>query len=288
MAHNTTDNPAPENNSSPSYTLLFDLDGTLVQAAKWNDAQRRDVIVQRLRYRLGFGAIELLAAASERSNVNVAFYSAGEVYRNKPLVLELGNRVVALNSKLTVDEWYSLDVWSRHHMEDGCYKNLHKLPKIYDLSTTLLIDDSRRVVPSEQHNHLLEVVGIDKHIQPAKSASALQPLDHARSKYSLVRVAGILALSWELHESGEAEWLEAVGLLQMHCDGDDGSSRVMSHSRELYDAGLELLRRINPELSLEPVVTAAGEHVYPWSVPGDASDDSCSTDIAASIEGLRL
>ena len=40
-----------------------------------------------------------------------------------------------------MDVWYSLDVWSRHHMEDGCYKNLLRLPKKYDLSTTLLIDD---------------------------------------------------------------------------------------------------------------------------------------------------
>ncbi len=99
-----------------------------------------------------------------------------------------------------------------------------------------------------------------------------------QARYSLVRAAGVLALSWERQGAagGAGGWLEAVGELQW------SGSRVC-HDRALYEAGLRLLRRFEPRLAVEPEVDGSGQAVFPW--PKGASSQDGGRDAATKAAG---
>ncbi len=236
------------------YDIVLDLDGTLVQAYMSTRLEDAYSCIEAggIPHTLAVGCLELLAVLAQRHDVRLSVFSAGEARRNKQLVEEFGRRV----QRLGIQHW-DVEVYSRHHTQDGGTKDLSKLEKIDSLSNTLLIDDTRDIVPDGQERNVLEVVA------SSMSPSTLPAAERAQSKYSLVRAAGILALSWEQHQAsaGASDWLELVQQLQWV---QGKKVCVMSHAKQLYDRGLALLQQFNPGLAIKPEVGQLGHPVFPW------------------------
>jgi hypothetical protein len=96
--------------------------------------------------------------------------------------------------------------------------------------------------------------------------------ERLQARYSLVRAAGVLELSWEPPGAagGGGGWLQAVAALQW-------SGSKMCHDRRLYEAGLRLLRRYEPGLSVEPDVDGSGQQVFPWPEAGGSGESAAGT-----------
>jgi hypothetical protein len=184
--------------------------------------------------------------------VSFSIFSAGDVRRNKQLVEEFGLRV----QHWGISTW-DVEVYSRQHMQGRGVKDLSRLGRSSSLSNTLLIDDTPDIVPEGQDRNVLQVVA------SSLAPSTLQPAERVQSKYSIVRAAGILALSWEQHQAsaGASEWLELVDQLQW-VQGKE--VYVMSHAKQLYECGLALLQQFNQGLTIEPEVGRSGHQVFPW------------------------
>lgn len=237
-----------------TYDIVLDLDGTLVQADICGRSADPNAYIKAggIPHRLAVGCLELLAVLAQRPDVSFSVFSAGDFRRNKQLVEEFGRRV----QQWGINSW-DVEVYSRQHMQDRGVKDLSRLGRSNSLSNMLLVDDTPDIVPEGQDRNVLQVVASS--IAP----STLPPSERVQSKYSIVRAAGILALSWEQHQAdaGASEWLELVQQLQW-VQGKEVC--VMSHAKQLYERGLVLLQQFNPGLTIEPEVGRSGHQVFPW------------------------
>lgn len=232
------------------YDIVFDLDGTLVKTAL-SKPSSTDVYIEHVPHRLAYGAIELLSVLAQREDVRLSFFSAGDAKRNVPLVREIGKLVKELGAP------WQVDVFSACHLAAYGAKDLQKLSREFIMDHTLLIDDTQGVGPPNQDRNLLQLVSFDE------DGPHSSPQERLRARYSLVRVAGVLACSWEMVRSNRGvSWLDAVASLQWS-EGAEGK-RVMRHDLELYQKGLELLRPCK-QLQIEAEMVQGLGHVFPYT-----------------------
>lgn len=236
------------------YAIIIDLNDTIVHA-ELGDADNGDIVVGAIPYRLAYGAIEFLAALAKRK-VDVSFITSSKEHGHA-IVEQLQQLLTSLGVK-TFE--YSVHCYTEQACCEGLAstpKHISELPGSAPSARTLIIDDSRVVLPDAQQQNLLQVVSLDNDAMGLPNAYRL------RARYNLVRAAGILALSWEQQaQQDEHSWLRSIAALQWA--PDECKQQQMSHAPGLYERGLELLRESNRELWIEPEHTRGGREVYPW------------------------
>jgi hypothetical protein len=242
------------------YAIIIDLNDTIVHA-ELGDANDGDIVVGAIPYRLAYGAVEFLAcqvlrAALAKRKVDLSFVASNKEHGHA-IVEQLRQLLMSLG----VEPFeYSVHCYTEQACCEGLAatpKHISELPGSAPLARTLIIDDSRVVLPKAQQQNLLQVVSLDNDAMGLPNAYRL------RARYNLVRAAGILALSWEQQtQQDEDSWLRSIAALQWA--PDECKQQQMSHSPRLYERGLELLRESNRELWIEPEHTRGGREVYPW------------------------